>query len=335
LTKSTPRVPTNILTGFLGVGKTTAIQHLLRSKPEGETWAVLVNEFGEVGIDGALLRDGGARVREVPGGCICCVAGLPMTVALNQLLGRERPDRLLIEPTGLGHPAQIIATLTGTFYEYILDLRATLTLVDPRKLADRRYTENDNFRDQIWAADLLVGNKSDLTEAGDWQRLEQQLALWEGEGMPAKAALKSVTQGAIDPEWLDLPRSDRPTAKPHHHREQRLQAPPVQQLMNLPEGESMARRDNRGQDHFSSGWVMTPDWEFDYDGLFCWLNGLSLARVKAVMITGEGIFSFNRADGVVSVGELDETPDSRIELIDDQPIDVPAVEQVLRNLANQ
>ena len=64
----TTAVPTNIITGFLGVGKTTAIQHLLRHKPTGETWAVLVNEFGEVGIDGALLRDGGARVREVPGG---------------------------------------------------------------------------------------------------------------------------------------------------------------------------------------------------------------------------------------------------------------------------
>lgn len=335
MSKATPRVPTNILTGFLGVGKTTAIQHLLRTKPVGETWAVLVNEFGEVGIDGALLRDGGARVREVPGGCICCVAGLPMTVALNQLLGRERPDRLLIEPTGLGHPAQIIETLTGTFYEYILDLRATITLVDPRKLADRRYVENDNFRDQIWAADLLVGNKSDLAGAKDWQRLEQQLALWQSESMPPKAALEKVTQGAIEQHWLDLPRSHRPTAKPHHHREQRLQVPPVQQLMNLPEGEEMTRRDNRGQEHYSSGWVMTPDWEFDYHGLFDWLNGLDVARVKAVMITVEGIFSFNSAEGVVSVSELDETPDSRIELIDPEPIEVQSVERVLRELANQ
>ncbi len=98
-------IPTNlILGGFLGVGKTTAILDLLRQKPEGgETWAVLVNEFGEVGIDGAILEtEGGAVVREVPGGCMCCVAGgLPMQIGLNQLIARAKPDRLLIEPRAL------------------------------------------------------------------------------------------------------------------------------------------------------------------------------------------------------------------------------------------
>ncbi len=99
-------IPTNILTGFLGVGKTTAILHLLQHKPESERWAVLVNEFGEVGIDGALIagnysEEQGVFIREVPGGCMCCAAGLPMQMALNMLLARARPDRLLIEPTGL------------------------------------------------------------------------------------------------------------------------------------------------------------------------------------------------------------------------------------------
>lgn len=84
-------VPTNIITGFLGVGKTSAILHLLKSKSEGERWAVLVNEFGEIGVDGALFEGqhanaGEVFIREVPGGCMCCAAGLPMQVALNQLL---------------------------------------------------------------------------------------------------------------------------------------------------------------------------------------------------------------------------------------------------------
>lgn len=68
------RVPTNILTGFLGVGKTTTILNLLKNKPENENWAVLVNEFGEIGIDGALMTDQGALIKEVPGGCMCCTA---------------------------------------------------------------------------------------------------------------------------------------------------------------------------------------------------------------------------------------------------------------------
>ena len=92
------RVPTNILTGFLGVGKTTTILNLLKNKPEKENWAVLVNEFGEIGIDGALMTDQGALIKEVPGGCMCCTAGVPMSVGITALL-RQKPDRLLIEPT--------------------------------------------------------------------------------------------------------------------------------------------------------------------------------------------------------------------------------------------
>jgi len=106
-------VPTNIITGFLGVGKTSAILQLLENKPSNERWAVLVNEFGEIGVDGSLFEgkhqeSSGVYIREVPGGCMCCAAGLPMQIALNQLLQRAKPDRLLIEPTGLGHPVEVL-----------------------------------------------------------------------------------------------------------------------------------------------------------------------------------------------------------------------------------
>ena len=107
-------IPTNVVTGFLGAGKSTAILNLLKEKPEGERWAILVNEFGEVGIDGGLLGASSGRevfVREVPGGCMCCTAGLPMQMAMNMLLARAKPDRLLIEPTGLGHPYEVLVGL--------------------------------------------------------------------------------------------------------------------------------------------------------------------------------------------------------------------------------
>ena len=80
----------NVITGFLGVGKTTAILNLLQQKPDDELWAILVNEFGEIGVDGGLLqgqapsRDD-VMVFEIPGGCMCCAAGLPMEMALSQL----------------------------------------------------------------------------------------------------------------------------------------------------------------------------------------------------------------------------------------------------------
>ena len=124
-------VPTNIITGFLGVGKTTAILNLLKSKPANQRWAVLVNEFGEIGVDGSLFQgqqseDQDVFIREVPGGCMCCAAGLPMQIALNQLLAKAKPDRLLIEPTGLGHPKEVLQVLSTEYYQDVLSLHKTL-----------------------------------------------------------------------------------------------------------------------------------------------------------------------------------------------------------------
>ena len=97
-TRNIVNVPTSIVSGFLGVGKTTAIHNLLSQKPKNERWAVLINEFGEVGVDASLIESGTSTqkeifLREVPGGCMCCTNGLPMQMALNQLLSRARPHR--------------------------------------------------------------------------------------------------------------------------------------------------------------------------------------------------------------------------------------------------
>ena len=85
-----------------------------------------------------LLADSGALLKEIPGGCMCCVNGLPMQVGLNTLLRQGKPDRLLIEPTGLGHPKQILDLLTAPVYEPWIDLRATLCILDPRLLLDEK-----------------------------------------------------------------------------------------------------------------------------------------------------------------------------------------------------
>jgi len=142
-------VPTNIITGFLGVGKTSSILNLLANKPENERWAVLVNEFGEIGVDGSLVQglqnDDQVFIQEVPGGCMCCAAGLPMQIALNQLLLKAKPDRLLIEPTGLGHPKEVLQVLSSENYRQVLSLQKNITLVDARNLSDSRYTEHDTF----------------------------------------------------------------------------------------------------------------------------------------------------------------------------------------------
>lgn len=207
---------TNLITGFLGSGKTTSILHLLAQKPADEKWAVLVNEFGEVGIDGALLADSGALLKEIPGGCMCCVNGLPMQVGLNTLLRQGKPDRLLIEPTGLGHPKQILDILTAAVYEPWIDLRATLCILDPRQLLDEKAVNNDNFRDQLAAADIIVANKSDRETPESAQAFVDWWQRWGGDRRQV-----SATQGNIDLALLDEPRRNTaplPASAEHAHR---------------------------------------------------------------------------------------------------------------------
>ncbi|MEQ1571342.1 MAG: GTP-binding protein [Myxococcota bacterium] len=191
------RVPTTIVSGALGVGKTTAILSALRARPEGERWAVLVNEFGTVGIDGAILGEhGGLAVREIAGGCICCTANLPLRVGLVKLLREVRPDRLLIEPTGLAHPASIVDVVRSPGLRESVDLRATITLVDPRKLAPG----DPLWTDQVRAADVLVGSWADVATP-------EQLAGFRAfaQGLyPPPVVIATTTRGQLDPAWLEL-----------------------------------------------------------------------------------------------------------------------------------
>jgi len=162
--KRLSHIKTNIITGFLGVGKTTLIRDLIENRNGDERWAVLVNEFGEMGIDGHFLnsKQDSITIKQVPGGCICCAAGLPLQVAVNQLLKQARPERLLIEPSGMGHPRKILKSLTEINYKDVLDMRACLCLLDPRKLQDHRYLQSELFVDQINVADVVIANKTQL-----------------------------------------------------------------------------------------------------------------------------------------------------------------------------
>ncbi len=309
-------IPTNIITGFLGAGKTTAILSLLAAKPASEAWAVLVNEFGEVGIDGGLLGASGGEgqgihVREVPGGCMCCTSGLPMQVALNQLIARARPARLLIEPTGLGHPREIIETLSAHHYRQVLDLRATLTLVDARNLTDFRYTSHDIFNQQLRVADRVVASKADLYGEQELPRLREYLA---GAGL-ADRPVVAVSGGAIDPAWLTQPRGDAAPEPHHHHGGQ-----PVGALQPLPVNRALPacgylRIDNAGEGLLSSGWLFDPRFVFDYRRISNLLMGVEAMRLKAVFITDRGVVGFNRSGDVLTELSLDEAADSRLEII--------------------
>jgi len=306
-------VPTNIITGFLGVGKTSAILHLLESKPADERWAVLINEFGEIGVDGSLVQGQHSEeqkiyVREVPGGCMCCAAGLPMQIALNQLLSRAKPDRLLIEPTGLGHPVEVLDILTADYYSEILSVQKTLTLVDARKLSDSRYTSHDTFNQQIAIADVIVGNKTDLYGEGDRSQLEQYA---KQQGQPGVEVV-FAQQGATSVDRLAGATAFVADAHHHHHGE-----PVARNSLSeeeIPEC-GYIKAVNQGEGFHSIGWRFDPGKTFDRAKLFAFLSGLKAERMKAVFITEDGVFGYNLTSDALTEMELDDCIESRIEVI--------------------
>ncbi|QBG36828.1 CobW family GTP-binding protein [Litorilituus sediminis] len=305
-------VPTNIITGFLGVGKTSAILHLLKQKPNHERWAILVNEFGEIGVDASLMQgsladNNDVYIREVPGGCMCCASGLPMQITLNQLLTEAKPHRLLIEPTGLGHPKEVLQVLSNQYYQEVLSLEKTICLVDARNLNDQRYHQHPTFNQQLEIADIIVGSKLDLYKANEQSQLTdfiQTKAL-----SPEKVDF--IEHGQLPLAWLAGKTSFNVSNKSaHKHQPRTTSIAPTP----LPK-EGYIQATNQGEGFQSIGWRFAPSKQFNRKELHSFLSTIKAVRIKAVFITPEGIFAYNTLDNDLVEIELDECNESRIEII--------------------
>ncbi len=155
------RLPVNIISGFLGSGKTTAIIGLLKQKPSNENWAIVINEFGKISIDGQTLQSSSiaGTVFDISGGCICCSAGAYFQEDLEKIVQSGKFDRIIIEPSGLGGinmVSEIIATRTE------LELLPAICLVDITAIENPRLKINFMYKSQISGASLIVFSKCDL-----------------------------------------------------------------------------------------------------------------------------------------------------------------------------
>ncbi|ABG41416.1 cobalamin synthesis protein, P47K [Paraglaciecola sp. T6c] len=315
----TSAIPTNIITGFLGTGKTSLIKQLLTLKPKDERWAILVNEFGEVGIDGAFFKgrpEDNIYIREVPGGCMCCTSGLPMQIALNQLISYAKPHRLLIEPTGVGHPKEVLAALQQPHYQDVFDIQATLTLVDARVIAQPRYRENLIYQEQLSIADRIIATKIDLYKGDEVGHLKSYLAEQGLANTPltmldsplADLSILAGTTGSVTVKAQAL--SDKSEHK--HEKEESL----VDDLQHALQRTGRVTIENTAQGFSSQGWIFNGDKIFDFTQAMNLLSVVEVDRLKAVLITEKGIFGFDKVDEVLTCIELDESPDSRLEIID-------------------
>ncbi len=290
-------IPTSLVCGFLGVGKTTTIRHLIRHRPAGERWAVVVNEFGQVGIDASLLdrqqEDAGVVIQDIPGGCLCCVTSQSFNVGLNRIIRSQRPDRIIIEPTGLGHPTRLINTLRGEYFNRVIDLKAVITLLDARQLNDPRYLNHDTFIDQLEVADILVANKLDQYSEADRHLFYQFVERFR----PAKQALLMVEQGRLPLQYLDMPAElERLALHPDAHLKaaQHTHPEPVD-VPTLPAG--WYQFNGEGNGFVSRGWRIDADHVFNRQRLVKWLeeslHSLLLERIKGVVYTDEGWLDIN------------------------------------------
>ncbi|MBF8778617.1 GTP-binding protein [Pseudomonas fulva] len=314
-------IPTHVIAGPLGAGKTSLILHLLGQRPANERWAVLVNEFGQIGLDAALLtnQDQAITITEVAGGCLCCVNGAPFQVALGRLLRSARPHRLFIEPSGLGHPLQLLAQLHGHAWRGVLDIQPLTMVLDATGLAASR-TFPQAQRQALAAAGLLVINKASLVDEAHRLLITHDLPelprLWTDQGRVELGQLPTTSSGISNSLYVDKQAPE-------------LAAAPLPTLWQSPlEPIRVSRADEQG---WSIGWRWHPARRFSTSRLEDFLGSFGWLRAKMVIHSTEGWCSFNAvAHQAAGWRNSEWRKDSRIELIFEYPQLQAELDEALR-----
>ena len=155
-------VKIDIISGFLGAGKTTLIKKLLKDGFQGEQVVLIENEFGEIGIDGGFLKEAGIQIREMNSGCICCSLVGDFGTSLKEVVTKYDPDRILIEPSGVGKLSDVIKAVQGVQDEVDIKLNSYTTVVDAKKC--KMYMKNfgEFFDNQIQYAGAIIMSRTDI-----------------------------------------------------------------------------------------------------------------------------------------------------------------------------
>lgn len=313
------QIPTHLIAGPLGAGKTSLLRDLLAQRPAHERWAVLVNEFGQVGLDAALLSrdEDGVVLGEVAGGCLCCVNGAPFQIGLGRLLRKARPQRLFIEPSGLGHPSQLLAQLRTAPWQGVLAVQPLVMVLDAAALAAGQPLSEPQQNALAQAGLLLMNKSEDLNDAARAALLSALPAL----------PIRWTTQGRLTlPELPSAPLTE-----------------PAAELPTMPRGVERAvllrrdqpvRQERIEEGRQAIGWRFHPDWRFRIGELDAWLVTLpGLLRAKAVLHGEAGWIACNRTNRPAAWTESAWRRDSRIELILGTEIDTQLLQDALLRCA--
>ena len=155
-------VKIDIISGFLGAGKTTLIKKLLKDGFQGEQVVLIENEFGEIGIDGGFLKEAGIQIREMNSGCICCSLVGDFGTSLKEVVTKYNPDRILIEPSGVGKLSDVIKAVQGVQDEVDIKLNSYTTVVDAKKCKMYMNNFGEFFDNQIQYAGAIIMSRTDI-----------------------------------------------------------------------------------------------------------------------------------------------------------------------------
>ena len=237
------RIPATIITGFLGAGKTTLIRHLLETARD-KRLAIIVNEFGSVGVDGEVLKSCGIEscpeenIVELANGCLCCTVADEFVPTMQALIDRPLPpEYILIETSGLALPKPLVKAFGWPSIRSRLTVDGVIAVVDAPAVAEGRFAddpeavarqraqdpsvEHDNplaevYEDQLMAADLIVLNKTDLIDSSSGEQLKRQVASI----VPRAVKVVTTREGRVDADvllGLGVAAEDDLAARPSHH----------------------------------------------------------------------------------------------------------------------
>ena len=237
------KIPATVITGFLGAGKTTLIRHLLENA-NGARLALIINEFGDLGIDKELIKGCGIEgcddddVVELANGCICCTVADDFLPTMEGLLDRpDPPDHIVIEASGLALPKPLVKAFNWPEVRSRVTVDGVIAVIDAPAVAEGRFADDiaaveterradpaldhdrplaEVFEDQLMAADLVILNKSDLIDDGAFEGVRSDIAA----AVPAAVKVVSATQGALDPRvalGLGAAAEDHIENRPSHH----------------------------------------------------------------------------------------------------------------------
>jgi G3E family GTPase len=296
------RIPVHIVSGFLGVGKSTTLTALVAARAGSERAAIVVNDFGDAAIDAARLggdAPGAERVMNIPGGCVCCTAPEGLVRVVSELLDVTRPDRIYIEPSGLGRPRDVVDMLVRGGLASRVDLRPVIVVIDPEK-----FDGTDPLMHEQWeGGDVLVVNRIDQASPAAMARVRDAVRVkW-----PPFLRVIETTYGALPADVPDWARAGHAQDHEHEHAHDHAHVE-----------DSTAR-------FRSASRTVDPSVVYDWRALNAVLQDSAIIRFKGMFHSDIGWIRVDRAGGVVDQRATPWRRDSRFDLIVATETDVEGI----------